>query len=185
MKKTFKIPRAVTNRAIAFGLLFLMGLLAAVSAGCGDGTGPEIATDSGTVGTGTRTSTGTGTGTGTCKVPTEGMSMSSFLDPPGAPLPYLVTDDPITCADLSSYMAMPSFKGLTCHDLATDDDASYAIGPGFWPCCVMVSRANCPGKGCSSGPVSVTGVSCDGLPKPSYVLCSSTGTFLGWACALP
>lgn len=179
MTKIFPLPKALTIRIKIFGLLFLMGLLAALFAGCGDGTEQGDLPDSGTV---ARTDSGAVSKLDvqsgqpvTCKLPADVESVSGPLP---ANFPYLATSDVVICTNSPSF-SQPPYNKVTCSQLAANDEADRAaFGIGFSGCCVMVHRAG------SSGPVSVSGVACNDFSQPAAILCSLSGVFLGWACAV-
>ena len=137
-----------------------------------------------------------------CPVP----SVSTFA----WPHPYLLIEKPVTCdASMSPQWynsdgsSPPSLKGLTCLDIVTDDFAFETQvnkgKTGGYECEVLVSTH----KGSNSNIVTETGVFCgessfgesDPITTDSpgltgfdcadfhmYALCSTSGSFQGWAC---
>jgi hypothetical protein len=132
-----------------------------------------------------------------CPVP----SVSTFA----WPHPYLLIEKPVTCdASMSpEWLPQASIKGLSCHDIVTDDSAfekqvnsnpSPFVGEvGSVQCGVLVSTH----PGSNSNIVTETGVACTGQgpigyssglagfscsDSRMYPLCSTSGSFQGWAC---
>ena len=91
MAKTFSLPRGLVIRIEIFGLVFLAALLVGLCSGCGDGTEPVVATDSGIVGTGTKT------GTGTCSIPGSGVTTTPH-EPGLPPVQFLTTSASVSFA---------------------------------------------------------------------------------------
>ncbi len=178
MAKTFSLPRGLVIRIEIFGLVFLAALLVGLCSGCGDGTEPVVATDSGIVGTGTKT------GTGTCSIP--GPSETYTSPHAGTTVQYFVAEGTVSCSN-PAFSQVP-YKGFTCQELVTNSMSTYSLWTeGGGPCCVRVTKdASHPGHvivdpsstdvacGASTGAMLTEG--------GQYALCSASGVFMGWIC---
>ena len=164
-----------------------------------------------------------GCGSGPENDPNDPNSSSDFLNAFSCPVPsnptnvwphpFLVIKDSVTCD--STWLTWPPFKGLTCHDLVTDDltfetqnsSAVVAYAGEEYECGVVVSspsgaRSNlvteskewgvtCRSGGSSQEKISSMGES-DTLVEylgcsdnMLYALCTTLGSFQGWACLNP
>ena len=153
-------------------LTLLVGLVGLV--GC-DGSGEEnvVGSDAGSV-----------VQPGTCPVP--GVGQTSTPARPGN-LGYLVATGPVSCAAAYPDWSIAQQK-VPCSDLVgnllTPANPTDAAGfPLYGPCCVVVKVVGTlatpvfPGVKCGD-PMSDT----PGWGTKQYALCSSSGSFLGWAC---
>jgi hypothetical protein len=169
MEKTHSLRHALVIRAEIFGFVFLMALLAALFAGCGDGTESDGSTDSGTVGTGTKT----GTATVTCLVPDA--SKTSTPHAPGLPpVQFLTSSNSVSCSGIKT--AYPVLASTSCADLASN---AWSVPSDLRPCCVFGTR------NVSTGYMDNSQVLCgEFMPDMGqYALCSPSGSFLGWVCS--
>ena len=168
MAKTFSLPRGLVIRIEIFGLVFLAALLVGLCSGCGDGTEPVVATDSGIVGTGTKT------GTGTCSIPGSGVTTTPH-EPGLPPVQFLTTSASVSCSGIKA--TFPSLKSFTCAELAGN---ALSVPSSLSPCCIFGT------KNASTGYLDnpqVVCVTASGEEEGQYALCSTSGSFLGWVCA--
>jgi len=193
MEKTFSLRQALVIRAEIFGFVFVLALLAALLAGCGDGSGEEGTdagrlSDSGALTAPTPVSVGPLDPsnplppTGTCKIP-EASQIGVTLP---SPLRYQVaTSNLLFCTMGETYLGAKNidftkapFTGLTCQELVSDT-----------PAVIKALGDPTPGAGCCeltyadpSGYVVDVGVSCNVQSSQFTALCSISGTFMGFSC---
>ena len=135
---------------------------------------------------------------GECPVPTgsstpDGISQSAVVQQGAVvPVQFFTTSEPLGCTDNS--LSMKPYKGLSCSDLAGDlwtpsYTAAYnqatSESVDFLPCCVAVTRTKMNSKSVTSPIVGCDAIrdfsgTITGIPSGKYVLCSTSGTFLGW-----
>ena len=128
---------------------------------------------------------------GECPVPSSTQS-AVMQFPPVSPVQFFTTSESLSCSDDS--LSMKPYKGLSCTDLAGDLwSSSYTAaynkaqveGVTFLPCCVAVTRTKAHSTSVTSPIVCCDAVldsfgTATGIPSGKYVLCSTSGTFLGW-----
>lgn len=137
---------------------------------------------------------------GKCPVPTgssfpDGVAQSAVIQfPPVSAVQFFTTSESLSCTDDS--LSLKPYKGLSCTDLAGDLwSSSYTAAYNkaqvesvtFLPCCVAVTRTKAHSTSVISPIVGCDAVldsfgSATGIPSGKYVLCSTSGTFLGWIC---